>query len=102
MLERLSLIWGRASTVTLAVLVAVLPTLQVIDPELLPNWAKLTIGLLGAVAAVLRIAVPPPPSVRVLDADSVTVDHATETVTIRKESEPISKAVFSKTGGEKI
>lgn len=102
MFETISLVWGRASTVTLAVLVAVLPTLQVIDPELLPGWAKLTIGLLGAVVAVLRIAVPPPPSVRVLQADTVNVDRDTETVTIVKNSEPVSHEVFTKTAGEKI
>lgn len=95
-------LWGRTTTLTLALLVAVLPILESLPyevREMLPWWARLAIGLGGAAIALLRVIAPPPPAVVIKKDDDVTVDHVAGTVTVIK-STPIPEALGSKPAGE--
>jgi hypothetical protein len=97
--ERLGDVWGKATTVILGLIVAILPALQAIDPTLLPTWAKLAIALLGVVAVAMRFLAPPPASIQVRPEDTVIVNDS-NSVTVQTAA-PLPAKVVDKAAGEK-
>jgi hypothetical protein len=92
-------LWGRTTTIILAILVAAIPALNAIDAALLPIWARISIGMAGVVVAVLRVVAPPPAAVVMKKDDEVIIDKAEGTVTVIKPS-PITQDIESKPAGE--
>lgn len=95
--EAFGLAWGKATTVALAVGVAVMavplpPNLEV--PAAL-RWALFGVAV---VVAVLRQVAPPPPAVTIKRDDAVDVNHVTGIVTITK-AEGLPADMRSKAAG---
>ena len=97
--EWLGDLWGMSTTLVLALLIPAVPALQAVDPELLPNWAKLTIAMAGVAVAVLRVVAPPPPTVSIKTNDHVDVNPSGTVVTIVK-ADGVPSDVQTKAAGE--
>jgi hypothetical protein len=95
-------LWGRASTVLLAVGLAVLPILQGIDRDFVREHPAVTwaIIVLGVLVAVLRVVAPPPTQIVVRRGDAMEVDHDTGTIVVTK-ADPIPPTLLSKLPGDK-
>jgi hypothetical protein len=95
-------IWGRASTILLAVGMAILPILQGIDRSFTSEHPVITwaIIIIGVTVAVLRVIAPPPPAVPIKRGDAVSVDHDAGTIVVTK-SEPIPATLMNKLPGQK-
>ena len=95
-------IWGRASTILLAIGMAILPILQGIDRNFTSEHPTITwlIIVIGVMVAVLRVIAPPPPTVPIKRGDAVAVDHDAGTIVVTK-AEPIPATLMSKLPGEK-
>lgn len=101
--EWVSGLWGKTSTLLLAIGVAILPVLQTIDPAMLDSmpWLRTLIIVTGLLVAVLRVLAPPPPSVPIKTEDAVIADHANGTITIAKAG-AIPANITDKPAGEKM
>lgn len=101
--ETLGRVWGKTTTLVLALSVSVLPVLQGIDPDFVKahpsfTWAMV---ILGIGAAVARAFAPPPPALAIHSDDVVEVDHSAGTVTVTKSS-PIPEEIALRADVEKI
>lgn len=78
-------LWGKTSTLLLAIGVAILPVLQTIDPTMLESmpWLRTLVIVVGVGVAVLRVIAPPPPAVTIKKDDAVSV-MSDQTVVITK------------------
>lgn len=93
-------LWGKATTLSLGIGVAVLAV--PLPPNLaVPDWLRW--GLFGVAVgvSVLRQVAPPPPSVSIQTNDHVDVSPSGKTVTIIK-ADGVPDNVTSKTAGEPV
>lgn len=98
--EAVGRIWGQATTMLLALAIAVQPVLQALDPTIAQRVPWLPWVLLGLAVGipVLRILAPPPPSVPIHIDDQVVVQDD-KTVTITKAT-AVPAGITDKVAGQ--